>query len=99
MSSPVSLGQDRRVSRSRDSLRDFRRHFAGLREAAVGSLRVDQLAVEGDFEHPVLAPDQGGPDVELLGDFFRQTGGSGFVVSNDAIFDLQGWHDGFSIGS
>ena len=74
------------------SFRDFRGDFAGLREAAVGLLRVDQLAVEDDFEDSVFAFDQGRVDVELFCKLFRQTDGLGLVVSNNAVFDLQGGH-------
>jgi len=71
----------------------LRGDLAGLRKAADGLLRVDQLAVEGDLEDPVTALDQDRLEVELLRDLCRQTGGSGLVVSNHAIFDLHAGHD------
>ena len=81
------------------SFLDLRRHLPGLGETTVGFLRVDQLTVERDLEDAVLALDQGRLDVEVLGDLVRQTGGSGLVVSNDAVFDLHGGHVGSSVSS
>ena len=77
---------------SSDPLGDLRLHFVGVGEAAEGFLREDQLTVEGDFEHTVAAFDQCGSNSETLCDRVRQTGGTGLVVSNDAVLDLHVSH-------
>ena len=66
--------------------------LAGIGEAAEGFLRVEQLAVEGDLEDTVPALDQTGFDSEAFFERVRQTGGSGFVVSNHTVFDRQIGH-------
>lgn len=50
-------------------------------------LGIDQFIVYKDVEDPILAPDELCFDVELLLDCGRQTGGSGQVVSNDAVMN------------
>ena len=59
----------------------------GLGEAPIRLLGVDQLAVPFDLEDPVAPFDELGFDAELISNRVRQTGGSGQVVSNDAVFN------------
>jgi len=63
-----------------------------LWKTTVGLLRVDELAVEGYLEDAISAFDQRRLNVEFFCYFFRQTGGTGFVVSNHAVLDLQLGH-------
>lgn len=67
-------------------------HFAVLGKAPEGLLGEQRLAVEADLEDPVLALDQLRIEAETLLQFGRQTGGSGLVVSNDAVFDVDSGH-------
>lgn len=83
----VALG-----SGSGQTLRDRGFDLAGLGEASGGLLREQELAVEGDLEHAARSLDQLGVEVEALGDFRRQTGGAGVVVSNDAVLDRKRGH-------
>lgn len=71
--------------------------FARFGKPSGGLLRIHQVAVDDDFEDAVLAFDQVGSDAELRFNIVRQTGGSGFVVSNNAVFDRQ--HDSSGDGS
>jgi hypothetical protein len=61
------------------------------REPPLVTLREDHLIPDADVEDPSAAADDLWLDVEFLPDLDRQTGGSGEVVSNAAIFnrDLQ----------
>ncbi len=63
--------------------------FARLRKPSGGFLRIHQGAVDDDFENAVLALDQLGFDSEPSFNVVRQTGGSGSVVSDNAVFDRQ----------
>jgi hypothetical protein len=61
------------------------------REPPLVTLREDHLIPDADVEDPSAAADDLWLDVEFLPDLDRQTGGSGEVVSDAAIFnrDLQ----------
>jgi hypothetical protein len=67
-------------------------HLSVVRESTGASFRVDQLTVDFHFEDTVLALDQLGLEIESLSDIGRQTGGTGVVVSDDAVFDSHFWH-------
>ncbi len=60
-----------------------------IREAADFFLGEDQLSFQGDLEYAVLALDELGVEIEFVLQFSRQTGGSGFVVSNHAVLNRQ----------
>jgi len=63
------------------------RHFTRLWKSAFRAFGEDQLIIELDFEYAPRSLDQLRVDVVFICDFSRQTGGSGFVVSNHAVFD------------
>ncbi len=75
-----------------DSLLDFLFYLSRIGETAVGHFRVDQLAIEGDFEGTAFTFDQSGLNIETFLDLFRQTGGAWLVVSNHAVLNLQARH-------
>lgn len=75
-----------------DPLADDLLHLAALGEAPEGLLGEDEVAVELDFENAVLTLDQVGVEVEALLQLGRQTGGTGLVVSNNAVFDAEAGH-------
>jgi hypothetical protein len=61
-----------------------------FREAALLVLGEDQLAVDDDVELARRPGDEGGVDADLVLDGRRETRGAGFVVSDLAVFDLDG---------
>jgi hypothetical protein len=63
-------------------------HLPGIGKPPYPQLREDQLAVASDLKGTTGALDQLRVDIQLLLDVCRQTGGSGVVVSNHTIFDL-----------
>jgi hypothetical protein len=62
------------------------------REAVFLFLREDQPAVEHDFELSARSADQARLDAVRLFDLSRQTGGSGKIVSLNAVGDLEAAH-------
>lgn len=56
-------------------------------ESAGLSLGEDRLAIEMDLEDTIAALDELGLEPETFLDAVRQTGGTGTVVSNPAVFD------------
>jgi hypothetical protein len=62
-------------------------HFIVFRKATLGLLREHQLAIELHLEDTAFALDQARFNAEAFLNLVRQTGGSGFVVSNYAVFD------------
>jgi hypothetical protein len=64
------------------------RHFARLGVARHLPLGEDRLAVDTYFEDATAALTQGDGGPKLLFELGRQTGGSGLVVSNHAVEDL-----------
>ena len=71
-----------------------------LRKGARGLLGVDELSAHRYFEDTPAGADELGCDAESILDRCRQTDGTGFVVSNDAVFDADGEgfaHDAFPL--
>ena len=81
---------------SGDSLLELPLHLPGLGKAAQRLLREDQLAAVGDLEDAVRALLQSRGDAEALLQLVRQTGGTGVVVSDHTVFDVDVGH-GMSI--
>lgn len=67
-------------------------HLDRLWKTTLALLGEHQLAVEGHLEDPVASFDQLRLVTETLLDFVRQTGGSGQVVSNHTVFNLNLGH-------
>lgn len=63
-----------------------RLYFSGFRKAAGLMLGIQQLAVELDIEDAALPFDELGIETKFLTNLSCQTGSSGMVVSNNAIF-------------
>jgi hypothetical protein len=69
-------------------LLDQSQHLARLGVTAQALLREDPTPVNFHFEHAARRLDELDVRVRIsLADFGRQTGGSGFIVSDDAVFD------------
>ena len=84
----VSVPHRQRVvwATSRDGAQLIQNLFLG-RESSLVILREDLLVPDSDVEDSSAAADDRGVDLEFLLDLSRQTGGSGKVVSNAAVFD------------
>jgi hypothetical protein len=65
-----------------------------LGEAALLLLREDQLIPDGDLEDSSRTLDELGLDTEFPLDLLRQTGGAREVVSDTAVFDVDGCRHG-----
>lgn len=66
--------------------------LTGVGEATGRLLGVDEVTVDGDLEDAVAALHELRGLSEALLDLVRQTGGAGFVVSNDTVFDADVGH-------
>ena len=62
------------------------------RETTGHAFRIDGLAVEMDFEDAIAALNELWPDAQPFLNAVRQTGGTGMVVSNYAVFDCHRCH-------
>ncbi len=70
-------------------------YFAGIGEAPHLVLREDQVTVHADFKGSARTLDEAGRNLVSLLNRVRQTGGSGLVVSNNAVFDRDLGHLNF----
>ena len=84
---PPRPGAGRRRLPAARARREQPRDLAGLREAAGGVLREDEVAVRDDVEDPARARDERHLGAEALLQLGRQTGGAGLVASSGAIRD------------
>jgi len=70
-----------------EAISKFAFDLSMLREATRHVLGIEQLVIEFDIEDATASFDELSVQAEFLLNFCRQTGGSGLIISNDAIFN------------